>query len=88
MTIWAWIQPTEKIWKVVSEPEKGTIKVYNERSDLILEKTELDEKSILLIEEHFLNVVAVKLTEDNDGKIKKDVKTGKTNEDKYNYMYV
>ncbi len=63
MAIWAWMQPVDKIWKVVSDAEKGTILVYNEKSDLIMEKKGLSVESVSLIEKYFLEIVATRLTE-------------------------
>jgi hypothetical protein len=62
MAIWAWMQPVEKIWKVVSDAEKGTILVYNEKSDLIMEKKGLSVESVSLIEKYFLEIVATRMT--------------------------
>ena len=62
MSIWAWTQPVDRIWKVISDPEKGTIVIYNEKDELISEQKNLEKDDILLIEEYFLKIVATKLT--------------------------
>jgi len=33
MSIWAWIQPVDRIWKVLTDPEEGTVKVYDEKNE-------------------------------------------------------
>ena len=35
MTVYAWLQPVDRIWKVITDPEKGTMYVYNEKNELI-----------------------------------------------------
>lgn len=62
MGIWAWVQPVDRIWKVVSDKEKGTICVFNEKSDMILEKKGFSKEAIMLIEENFLDVIGTRLT--------------------------
>ncbi len=61
MGIWAWVQPVDRIWKVVSNPEKGTISVFDERGKLISEQCNLTREAVLLIEMEFLGVVATRL---------------------------
>lgn len=63
MSIWAWTQPVDRIWKVISDPEKGTIVIYNEKDELISEQKNLGKDDVLLIEEYFLKIVATKLTD-------------------------
>lgn len=90
MTIWAWLQPVEKIWKVVSEPEKGMITVHNEKDIKIMEKKGLSKEAVSLIEENFLEVVATRLTDKKNVNItdKKDGIQGlKKSIQDYNYMY-
>ena len=65
MSIWAWIQPVDRIWKVFSDPEKGTIIIYNEKDELVSEQKNLGKDDILLIEEYFLKIVATKLTDED-----------------------
>lgn len=84
MTLWIWLQPVEKIWKVVSLPEKGMITVHNEKDELIMEKKGLGKEAVKLIEENFLEIVAVRLTEKKAGsaeELKKSIS-------EYNPMYV
>lgn len=61
MSIWAWIQPVDRIWKVVTDPDEGIIEIYNERDELISEHKGLEKVAVHLIEENFLNVVMVML---------------------------
>jgi len=85
MVIWAWMQPADRVWKVVSDSEKGTILVYNEKSDLILEKKGLSKEAVSLIEKHFLEVVATRLT--GNRPVSSDVVCVKKPSSEYDYMY-
>ncbi|UCG67933.1 MAG: hypothetical protein JSV09_08785 [Thermoplasmata archaeon] len=67
MTIWIWLQPGNKAWKVVSDHEKGTIIVYNEKGEIILEKRGLSKAVISIVEANFLNMVATKLSDYETG---------------------
>ena len=93
MAIWAWMQPADKIWKVVSDAEKGTILVFDEKSELIMEKKGLSLESISLIEKYFLDVVATRLTEEKSFKAQAtpcpaDAMAIKKPVVDFNYMYV
>lgn len=90
MSIYAWVQPVDRIWKVVTDSEKGIIKIYNEKDELISEQKDLEKGAVCLIEDNFLNVVATKLTSgDTDTGQKaddgKNVSIDKKHE--YNSMY-
>lgn len=69
MTIWAWVQPVDRIWKVVSDSEKGTLCVYDEKSDLIMERKGMSKEQLSLIEKNFLQVVATNLSVNNSNPI-------------------
>ncbi len=85
MAIWAWMQPVDKIWKVVSDVEKGTIHVYNEKSDLIMEKKGLSMESVSLIEKYFLEIVATRMTAARPGNaVAMNLKKPAAD---FNYMY-
>lgn len=90
MTIWLWVQPVDRIWKVVTDSEKGIIETYNEKDELISEQKNLGKDDILLIEEHFLKIVATKLTS-GDTDIGQKADSGKevpdANMHEYNSMY-
>ncbi len=58
MRIWKWIQPNDRVWKVVSDYEKGTIYVFDEKGRLMLKHKGLTKKTIKMIEKNFLDVVA------------------------------
>jgi hypothetical protein len=62
MALWAWIQPVDRIWKVVSDNENGTLCVYNEKSELIMEQKGMSKNEISFIEENFLKIVATNLS--------------------------
>jgi len=63
MEIWTWNQPVDRTWKVVSDRENGTILVYNEKNEVILEKKGLSKDAVALIENNFFKQVATNLTE-------------------------
>jgi len=58
---WAWLMPTGKIYKVVTNPEDGTIKVYNPDGKLVNKEEKLSKEVISLIEKSFLEAVAAKV---------------------------
>jgi hypothetical protein len=62
MGIWAWVQPVDRIWKVISDDEKGTIYVYNEKSELVMERKGMSKEEISFIEDNFLQIVATNLS--------------------------
>jgi hypothetical protein len=75
--IWAWLMPSGKIYRVVSNPVGGTIKVYKPDGTLVKKYDTLSETEINLIEEHFLGTVAtmVKGEEKEQGKETKTTMT-------------
>lgn len=83
MGIWAWVQPVDRIWKVVSDNEKGKISVYNERDVLVFEQKGLSKEVISLIEREFLGVIATSLSENKPN----TVENNKKQAPEYNYMY-
>jgi len=62
--IWAWLMPSGKIYKVVTNPEKGTIRVYNPEGELVKRDEGLSNAAVSLIEKNFLEVVATKVKEE------------------------
>ncbi|MGB2728026.1 MAG: hypothetical protein WBD09_06070 [Halobacteriota archaeon] len=58
---WAWLMPTGKIYKVVTNPEDGTIKVYSPDGKLVNKEEKLSKGAVSLIEESFLETVAAKV---------------------------
>lgn len=63
MGLWAWVRPGNRIWKVVSDYEKGTITVYDEKGNIVLEKQGLDKDAIAVVEKNFLDITATNLTD-------------------------
>lgn len=57
---WNWKQADGSTFKVVSNPDKGTIVVYNGDGKVVLEKKNLSPQQVKIIEQHFLNVVTRK----------------------------
>ena len=45
-TVWAWIQTKGRQYKVISNKEKGTIKVYNEKNEKVTERINLSKKQV------------------------------------------
>ncbi len=85
MGIWAWIQPVDRIWKVVSDANKGILLVYNEKGELILDRKGLSKEEVSIVEDNFLQIVATDLTCNKESKshiinIERPVL-------EYNYMY-
>jgi len=58
MGTWKWIQPSGKVFKVVSNCKKGTIHVFDENDKLVMVKKNLSEDAIKLVEKSFLDIVA------------------------------
>ena len=63
MGIWVWVQPGYRIWKVISNYQNGTIRVYNENGDVILDKRGLTREVISIIEANFFDKVATRVSE-------------------------
>ena len=57
MGTWNWKQPSGKTYKVVSDYEKGIIRVYDDKGNLIMEKKNLSKEAIQVVEENFLGIV-------------------------------
>ena len=52
-----------KIFKVVTNPSRGTIKVYDENGKLLMKKTNLSKEQVETIEESFLKFVTQKIND-------------------------
>ncbi|PWB52593.1 MAG: hypothetical protein C3F06_08555 [Candidatus Methanoperedenaceae archaeon] len=85
MGIWAWIQPVDRIWKVISDTEKGTLCVYNEKSELIMEQKGMTKEEVSFIEENFLQIVAKNLNEEK--MVPNHIVNVVRPVHEYNYMY-
>ncbi len=70
-TIWAWLQSKGKIFKVISNPDRGTIEVLNENGETLIRKTNLSRGQVELLEKNFLNFVAKKLNGSDDVHLRK-----------------
>lgn len=68
LKVWAWLQPGNRIWKVVSDPDRGTIRVYDQNGELIFERSGLPKEVISVIETNFLSFVAADLSESKNEK--------------------
>ncbi len=67
MGIWVWVQPGYRIWKVISNYQNGTIRVYNENGDVILDKRGLTREVISIIEANFFDKVATRVSDHESG---------------------
>jgi len=85
MGIWAWIQPVDRIWKVISDTEKGTLHVYNEKSELIMEQKGMTKEEVAFIEDNFLRIVATDLNSNKMSQPQIADEVRPVHE--YNYMY-
>ncbi|MEA2033518.1 MAG: hypothetical protein U9N41_08055 [Euryarchaeota archaeon] len=65
--IWAWLMPSGKIYKVVTNPEDGTISVYNPNGELVKKDENLSDAAVSLIEKNFLETVATMVEEKEVG---------------------
>ncbi len=61
--IWAWLMPSGKIYKVITNSYEGTIEVYNPRLELISMNQSMGKEAVNLIEDIFLSAVATEVTE-------------------------
>ena len=74
MGIWNWTHPGIGIWKVISDHDKGTITIFDEKGKMIMEKKGLNKEAIEIIEKNFLELVA-------------DTKESSTNDDETDPMF-
>jgi hypothetical protein len=59
--IWAWLQTKGKIFKVVSDPERGIIEVISEKGEILIRKTNLSKRQVETVEKNFLHLIAKRL---------------------------
>jgi hypothetical protein len=64
--VWAWLQVNGKIFKVISDPDKGVIEVFDDKGELLIRKINLTRAQVHLVEQNFLNHVAKKLNGTTD----------------------
>ena len=58
--IWAWLQSKGKIFKVISDPEKGIIEVIDDKGEILIRKTNLSKRQVETVEKNFLHLIAKK----------------------------
>lgn len=61
--LWSWTKGKRKHYKVISDPERGVIEIYNEHGDIVLRKENLSRRLVELIEKNFLATVATRIYE-------------------------
>jgi hypothetical protein len=59
--IWIWLQTKGKIFKVISDPERGIIEVINAKGEILIRKTNLIKRQVETVEKNFLHHIAKKL---------------------------
>ena len=62
---WVWLRSNGKLFKVISNPNKGTIEVLNEKGETMLRRTNLSRRQVENVEKNFLNHVAKRANGDN-----------------------
>lgn len=55
--VWHWKQANGSILKVISNKDKGYIKVLNEKGMVVFERENLSHQQLKIVEEAFLSVV-------------------------------
>lgn len=66
-TIWTWLRSKGKIFKVISNPDKGIIEVLNEKGETLIRKTNLSRRQVEIVEKKFLHLVAKKSNANTHG---------------------
>ena len=66
MKTWTWIQPGDRVWKIISDPKNGTIVVYDEDGKEILKQQGLSEKALKMVEQNFIKLVALNMDNNFD----------------------
>ncbi len=59
--IWAWLQTKGKMFKVISDPERGIIEVINEKGEILIRKANLTKRQVEMVEKNFLNLIAKRM---------------------------
>jgi hypothetical protein len=59
--IFTWRQAKGKVFKVISNANKGTIEVINENGETVVRRTNLSRKQVEMVEKNFKSFVANKI---------------------------
>ena len=70
--IWVLLQTKGKIFKVISDPEKGIIEVINEKGEILIRKTNLSKRQVETVEKNYLHHIAKKMNGRDQGKTPTD----------------
>jgi len=63
--VWTWMQAKGKIFKVISNANKGTIEVIDENGETLIRKTNLSRKQVEMVEKNFKNFISKKMRDNN-----------------------
>jgi hypothetical protein len=66
--VWSWVQDKRRHYRVISDPERGLIEIYNDRGEIVLRKEGLSRRLVELVEKNFLSTVAKRLHERSIGR--------------------
>jgi hypothetical protein len=67
-TVWTWLRAKGKIFRVISNPDKGIIEVLNDKGEILIRKTNLSRRQVEMVEKKFLHFVAKKSNGETHGK--------------------
>ena len=67
-TVWTWLRAKGKIFRVISNPDKGIIEVLNDKGETLIRKTNLSRRQVEMVEKKFLTFVAKKMNGNTHGK--------------------
>lgn len=59
--IWVWLRTNGKIYKIISDLERGIIEVINVKGEILIRKTNLSKRQVETLEKNFLKHNAKRL---------------------------
>lgn len=58
--VWTWLQTKGKVFKMISNPSKGTIEVLDENGETVIRKTNLSRRQVEMVEKNFREFISRK----------------------------